>query len=214
MQSNSTKLPSDWTKVAKVSTRSELLEVRKQSRLPDISFDLDGDGTVGGKDYLIAKRFDLDQDGKLGPEERMKAKAGLADLENSLLWGCDSLGNNKGFRIIQKRGNVIVNEDFAEVAKSYPAFPAGPAGEEKPIRSKTDLQAKRKEEVRLKGKFYEAKMQAEYWREVKDEKQAERAERDERGEGTCAGLGYREEPRFRTRAEMVDGKKKQLVRTT
>lgn len=33
--------------------------------MPDISFDLDGDGKVGGQDLVIAKLFDKDKDGKL-----------------------------------------------------------------------------------------------------------------------------------------------------
>ncbi len=46
-------------------TRTELLEARRKERSPDISFDLDGDGFVGGRDYVISKIFDKDGDGKL-----------------------------------------------------------------------------------------------------------------------------------------------------
>ena len=41
--------------------------------MPDPTYDLDGDGYVGPRDYLIAKRFDLDGDGKLNSQERRKA---------------------------------------------------------------------------------------------------------------------------------------------
>jgi hypothetical protein len=41
--------------------------------MPDISFDLDGDGYVGNKDYVLAKVFDKDGDGKLNAEERKNA---------------------------------------------------------------------------------------------------------------------------------------------
>ena len=163
---------------------------------------------MGGKDYLIAKRFDLDQDGKLSPDERLRAKAEMADVESNLVWGCDSSGNNRSFRIIQKRGNVILNEEFAGVGKSYPTFPAG--GEDR-VRSKTELQAQRKEEVRLKGKFYEEKMKAEYWREVQVKDEEGKGKGKTRTELERYDLGYRQEPRFRTREEMVKEKKKQLV---
>jgi hypothetical protein len=46
-------------------TRTELLEARKKEWMPDLSYDLDGDGFVGGRDYVISKVFDVDKDGKL-----------------------------------------------------------------------------------------------------------------------------------------------------
>lgn len=39
-------------------TKTKLLEYRKKEAIPDISYDLDGDGFVGGRDYVIARRFD------------------------------------------------------------------------------------------------------------------------------------------------------------
>jgi len=38
-----------------------------------MSFDLDGDGYVGNKDYVLSKVFDKDNDGKLNAEERKNA---------------------------------------------------------------------------------------------------------------------------------------------
>ena len=35
-----------------------MYECRKKEALPDISYDLDGDGYVGGRDYVVARRFD------------------------------------------------------------------------------------------------------------------------------------------------------------
>lgn len=206
MQSYSAKLPADWIKVPKVATRSELLEVRKKVQNPDISFDLDGDGVVGGKDYLIGKRFDYDNDGKLSPDEQLKARAGISELENSFIWGCDSTGNNKSFRIVQKRGNVIVNEDFADIVKSYPAFPVNADSQ---VRSKSELEAKRKEEIRSKGKYYEEKMKSEYWKVVKEENDKDKDKAKVNLQKSCAE--YRQQPKFKTRGEMMQEKKKQLV---
>ena len=39
-------------------TRTKMLAFRKQDSIPDISYDLDGDGYVGGRDYVVARRFD------------------------------------------------------------------------------------------------------------------------------------------------------------
>jgi len=38
--------------------------------MPDLSYDLDGDGYVGGKDLVIAKQFDKGNKGKLSQSER------------------------------------------------------------------------------------------------------------------------------------------------
>ena len=39
-------------------TKTKLDEMRRQEKLADISYDLDGDGFVSGRDYVIARRFD------------------------------------------------------------------------------------------------------------------------------------------------------------
>ena len=54
-------------------TRSSLIEQRKKDRIPHLSFDLDGDGFVGGKDFVIGKRFDRGDKNYLTPEERLEA---------------------------------------------------------------------------------------------------------------------------------------------
>lgn len=58
-------------------TRTKLTEKRHAERIPHISYDLDGDGYVGGKDYVVAKQFDKDGDGILSPEERKAAMDAL-----------------------------------------------------------------------------------------------------------------------------------------
>ena len=41
-------------------TLTALIAKRREERLPHISYDLDGDGFVGGRDYVIAKLYDKD----------------------------------------------------------------------------------------------------------------------------------------------------------
>ena len=65
-------------------TRTELLEARKKERLPDISFDLDGDGFVGGRDYVISKIYDKDGDGKLNQEERKAADEAVRNVSKAI----------------------------------------------------------------------------------------------------------------------------------
>lgn len=54
-------------------TRAKLLELRRKEFIPDITYDLDGDGFVGGRDYVIGRRFDEGLKNYLTPEERQKA---------------------------------------------------------------------------------------------------------------------------------------------
>lgn len=64
---------SNQTNDSKLKTRTELLQHRKKSFIPDPSYDLDGDGYVGQQDYVLSKLFDADKDGKLDSEEKKKA---------------------------------------------------------------------------------------------------------------------------------------------
>ena len=60
-------------------TKTEMLAKRKSALRPDLSYDLDGDGIVGNRDYVISKLYDLDKDGKLNEQER---KAALEAVQN------------------------------------------------------------------------------------------------------------------------------------
>jgi len=46
------------------------MQDRKKDMIPHISYDLDGDGYVGGRDLVIAKYFDDDKDGRLNTAEK------------------------------------------------------------------------------------------------------------------------------------------------
>jgi len=61
-------------------TRSKLLEHRRRENIPDISYDLDGDGNVGGRDYVVARRFDNGFKNYLTDEERQKAFEALNNV--------------------------------------------------------------------------------------------------------------------------------------
>ena len=65
----SVRIPEWWSKPGVPEelkqTKTKLTEFRRQEKVPHISYDLDGDGFVGGRDYVIAKQFDKDGDGRL-----------------------------------------------------------------------------------------------------------------------------------------------------
>lgn len=51
------KLPPEWGKKPSIlaTTRTELKQLQKSEFVPDISYDIDGDGSVGNKDYVRNK---------------------------------------------------------------------------------------------------------------------------------------------------------------
>ena len=63
-----------------LKTRTELFAKRKSDNLPHISYDLDGDGFVGGRDYVISKYHDKDGDGKLNAQERKAAEEAVKNV--------------------------------------------------------------------------------------------------------------------------------------
>ena len=82
-------------------TLSKLKEIRKKEILPDLSYDLDGDGFVGGRDYVVARRFDEGFKNYLTEEERAKVKQALKDgYESNFVWNVESSGAQRPYRIM------------------------------------------------------------------------------------------------------------------
>ena len=83
-------IPNEWatrTNESGAASRQELINIRKSSRIPDISYDLDKDGYVGDQDYFIAKLYDKDKDGKLNEAERKAALDGISQgIGNNYVW--------------------------------------------------------------------------------------------------------------------------------
>ena len=77
-------IPDWWSRPGmtqdQLKTRTKLGEQRRAERIPHISYDLDGDGYVGGKDYVVAKHFDKDHDGRLDASERKAAMEALSNV--------------------------------------------------------------------------------------------------------------------------------------
>ena len=61
-------------------TRTGLFAKRKADNLPHISYDLDNDGFIGNRDYVISKIYDVDGDGKLNTQERKNAEEGVRQV--------------------------------------------------------------------------------------------------------------------------------------
>ena len=105
-------------------TQTELIAKRKKEKIPDISYDLDKDGYVGGRDFVISKRYDVDNDGKLNEQEKKAAYEGIMNkIEENYVWNIDKLGGVNPLRLLQKRGQFIDAEDFLPIRETYPKHP-------------------------------------------------------------------------------------------
>ena len=121
-------------------TQVKLLEKRKKERIPDISYDLDGDGYVGDKDYVLSKRYDADGDGKLNEIERKNALEGIKNgVERDYVWNLENQGGKRAFRILQKRGKIIDSEDFIPLQDTYPKHPISFIPQKNGIKTLTEL---------------------------------------------------------------------------
>ena len=56
-----------------------MISERKTAQVPDITYDLDGDGVVSNRDYFLGKMFDKDGDGRLNTPELNAAKQAIKD---------------------------------------------------------------------------------------------------------------------------------------
>ncbi|OMJ89748.1 hypothetical protein SteCoe_8015 [Stentor coeruleus] len=155
-------IPQAWLHTPKVETYNDLISQRRKNTIPDPSYDLDCDGVVGAHDLVLASKFDFDKDGKLNSQERENAlKAISQGYANQFVWGCESSGLNRSFRLIQKRGKVIVNEDFWKVRETYPDLPT-----DKKKSTKSQLENKRKDEAKEEAKKNEKRLNTVTNREI------------------------------------------------
>ena len=103
-------------------THTLLLEKRRATNLPDQSYDLNGDGIVDQKDYAIARQFDANKNNKLTPEERAKAMEAITKgYEKQFVYVSAEVANHH--RILQKRGKIIIADDFSPLINTYPQHP-------------------------------------------------------------------------------------------
>ena len=75
-------------------TRTKLIEKRKKEALPDLTYDLDGDGFVGGRDYMVARRFDKGNKNYLTKDERESVFKALAEVSFFLTDVCRVMKTN------------------------------------------------------------------------------------------------------------------------
>jgi len=106
----------DYIKKPAYATHSELLEARKKGRVPDQSYDLDGDGCVGQREMFMAARLDKDVSGSLSLEEKRiglanmrKDMAAVMFVDNAGIAGDRMAGNQ--YRILQQDGKIVLDQE-------------------------------------------------------------------------------------------------------
>eukprot|EP00927_Polykrikos_kofoidii_P043921 TRINITY_DN38014_c0_g1_i1.p1 TRINITY_DN38014_c0_g1~~TRINITY_DN38014_c0_g1_i1.p1 ORF type:complete len:716 (+),score=125.83 TRINITY_DN38014_c0_g1_i1:139-2148(+) len=102
-----------------IRSRSELQQARIASRVPDPkTYDLDGDGAVGQKDFLAARYFDRDCDGRLTSAERKQADEAIKNgLYSKQIHGLETSTDANNL-VTQKRGVVWTGDNAAEAAQA------------------------------------------------------------------------------------------------
>ena len=116
------KIPAQWQnrKASGHRTLTDLQQNRRRN-LPDMSFDLDGDGVVGNRDLVLAKMFDKDGDGKLNAVERAAADEAIRNVSISLL-PSDQLSYLSNSIYLREQGidkKMVWNVDQSGPQRSY-----------------------------------------------------------------------------------------------
>ena len=157
---NMSHLPSHWQLDPAIKTRSELLENRRRNSLPDISYDLDGDGVVGGQDFLISRRFDPHMQGKLSAEARQQALQFLKEgKDEQFLWGCESSGASRTIPIKQQRGLIIIGDDATKILDTYPSLSVS---HNPSVKTQKELKQKRKQRSIDEGSVFKNKIKEDF----------------------------------------------------
>eukprot|EP01046_Picozoa_sp_COSAG06_P029362 COSAG06_NODE_2715_length_6403_cov_3.531567_4_plen_243_part_00 len=110
--------PDGWVKRPRHKTKTSLLDSYEQSRLPDPTYDVDGDGVVSTKDLYLASKFDVNGDGVLQDDEVYELRS---QMVNDILRVYDDLphasGDTRKIRGIMEEfrnrpENVIMDDSF------------------------------------------------------------------------------------------------------
>lgn len=108
-------IPRNWLGSSDTKTRTLLLEKRKKAMIPDITYDVDGDGFVGHTDMAIAKIFDKNRDGVLDEKEIHNMRKAIDEgAMDHYIWGLDQGGSSEHPRLIQHKGKFITEGNYVK----------------------------------------------------------------------------------------------------
>eukprot|EP00746_Dinoflagellata_sp_MGD_P165634 gnl/MRDRNA2_/MRDRNA2_95020_c0_seq1.p1 gnl/MRDRNA2_/MRDRNA2_95020_c0~~gnl/MRDRNA2_/MRDRNA2_95020_c0_seq1.p1 ORF type:complete len:687 (+),score=123.82 gnl/MRDRNA2_/MRDRNA2_95020_c0_seq1:135-2195(+) len=137
--------PFKHEKTPPYKSRTELQQARKVQKIPDKSYDFDGDGHVGQRDFFLGKHFDQDHEDRLRDHEHARA---VSEINSGFIdrfhYGHDRAGVMRAFPTQQKRGMVLTSDNQDQLGSVYP--PHWNANHAPPHVSLTELQLDRKAE--------------------------------------------------------------------
>mmetsp|Transcript_58278 Transcript_58278/g.161126 ORF Transcript_58278/g.161126 Transcript_58278/m.161126 type:complete len:643 (-) Transcript_58278:55-1983(-) len=129
-----------------IRSRSELQQARKRGRVPDLSYDFDGDGSVGQLDFFIGRSFDADNDGKLTDTERTRAREAL---DKGFMDKHMRVMQDSG-RLVQRAGVILDGDNTSRAAGlMYPPHYNSHVVPE--VATKTALQLSRRADLKAAG---------------------------------------------------------------
>jgi len=105
-------------------TRTEMKMELKADMVPDVnSYDFDGDGVVGQRDWFVGRYFDVEKKGYLTASQRAKADAELrSGFLDRFKFGFDATGAaNPEMITSQKAGKIITFNNMSDLTDAYPA---------------------------------------------------------------------------------------------
>lgn len=125
------KVKPEWTATPRFRSRSEMQSARRAEKLPDKSFDFDGNGAVSHKEFFIGKTFDRDGDGRLNTGEKAAAIQAIQDgffdsysFDHERAGVTDSHRRGQIHRVQQRRGRIITeNNAHEQYPSTYPPHP-------------------------------------------------------------------------------------------
>jgi hypothetical protein len=109
-----------------IRTRTDLIEAQARGRVPDLTYDFDGDGVVGSNDHFVGRHFDQGNKGTLTTQERQDAKQALKEgFMDKFMTGLDSTGQVHRATFLQQRRGVILTHDnvASQSGKTHVAHP-------------------------------------------------------------------------------------------
>lgn len=151
----------EWTKTPRYRTQKEMFAARRAAQRPDLSYDFDGDGSVGNTDYLIGKQFSATHDSMKSAETRealmlrpdfltsAERQNAVQALENGFLdaysFGHDHFGAKRPFPMKQIRGKIISVDNIGELSEVYP--PHWNADKQPRFKTATEMKHHRRAEL-------------------------------------------------------------------
>jgi len=114
----------EWSRQPKHATRTDLLAARRRADVPNLTYDVDGDGSVGAMDHLICRHFGVKVGESVTPRRREKI---VEALENGWLdkhsFGHDRAGASRPFPVKQRNGRIVTVDNSVELGEVYPPHP-------------------------------------------------------------------------------------------